>query len=149
MELSNLRCCGVKEIAGLSFTTSAQHAIRQFGDLTYYRQVKDCNNKILPAPFENFRYVMFTQANMPGGMAKYGDSFAAFIQKHKLGSLVETPYNLNPNSGNQVKVWLWTVDHPKVKALLAKLHKEPAVDIAAQVAAEVAAPDCGPTSIPF
>ena len=152
MELNNLRCCGVKEITGLSYTESATKAIRQFGDLTYYRQVKQYlgsgHSETVPAPMENFRYVMFTQANATGGTATYGDRFAAFIQKHKLGALIETPYNMNPNSGNNVKVWLWTVDHPRVKALLAKLRKEPVVDMAEQVIAEAAA--CGgPATISF
>jgi hypothetical protein len=45
--------------------------------------------------------------------------FAAHIRKHKLGTCATTPEARNPNSGNQLKVYLWRVDREALRKHLA------------------------------
>lgn len=70
------------------------------------------------APYPRFRYLFFTQAVRPGtGMSvRYGERFANYIKEHDLGFVTQTGENVNPNSGNNLTVWIWTVDHLKLKA---------------------------------
>ena len=120
LSLATMRCCAVKEITSLSDYKSDKYwsptkALRAFGRLAYG----------YPGAFPfnaNFRFVIFTQAGFTGPQAGngYGDKFAAFITKHQLGEVSMTGPSRNPNSGNMVKVWVWTVDHPRVKAFLTK-----------------------------
>ena len=91
IEVTNLACCGIKEIDGLSRTKYPAEAM--------YSLLYNC---------EGFRYIIFSQA---GAKAKYGERFANFIYRHKLGSIVSTRgVYKNPNSGNILKAWIWTVD---------------------------------------
>ena len=117
MEILNLSCCGVKEIRGLSYSGSASEAFREFGKLTFQRTQLDLQGNPQPAPIDKFRYVLFSQAGKPE--YEYGTAFAEFLREHNLGTILETSFNLNPNSGNQLKVWLWTVDWGAVKAWFA------------------------------
>lgn len=62
-----------------------------------------------------WRYAVFTQA---GKGQSYGRKFAALIRKEKLGEVVQatTKTVKNPNSGNILKAWMWTVNHKNLKA---------------------------------
>lgn len=135
MELNNLRCCGVKEISELSIYGSPEEALLAFDNLTYGKLIKKYKPNGVDYswkadPFGRFRYVMFTQANAPDrgpgktGRNLYGEKFAALITENGLGNLHETTDNINPNSSNNVKVWLWTIDHDATKAFITKL-KDP------------------------
>ncbi len=57
-----------------------------------------------------WRYAVFTQA---GSRRSYGKKFAALITSAKLGTVVQATKKTvkNPNSGNILKAWLWTVNH--------------------------------------
>lgn len=44
-----------------------------------------------------------------------GRKMAGWIQRHNLGSLTSTPWRLNPNSGNKIKVWVWRYNGRKIK----------------------------------
>ena len=46
----------------------------------------------------------------------YGENFAAFILKHKLGAVVGTGFAVNPNTNNPLQTWVWTVDHAALAA---------------------------------
>ena len=61
-----------------------------------------------------WRYAVFTQA---GKNATYGKKFAALIRREKLGEVVQatTKTVKNPNSGNILKAWVWTVNYPALK----------------------------------
>ena len=117
LTLTNMMCCGVKELSGLSTCRDATDAMLQFGKLTHLRVVRDDDGKEVKAPFDRFRYVVFTQAKKADG---YGIRFAELIEDQGLGEIIETKFRVNPNSGNNVKVWVWTVDHKAVKEWLDK-----------------------------
>ena len=40
----------------------------------------------------------------------YGRNLANYIKKNKLGDVVATQKRVNPNSGNRIQSWLWTVN---------------------------------------
>src|SRR3990167_6150578 len=111
MELLCYRCCGIREIAGLSSYTTPEAAFRAMSKLAWVRTDMVLGpNRISVmgwVPQDRFRYVIFSQALTD---ATYGIRFADFILTKKLGALHETDFNLNPNSRNQLKVWMWTVD---------------------------------------
>jgi hypothetical protein len=115
MQLNHVDCCGVREIAALGAHRSPLEALRSFRA----RITETGNNR--------FRYAFFTQANVTDTTGKdqfgadyterrrlYGEKFAAYIVKNKLGTVIKTEDNVNPNSGRFVKMWVWTIDHPAV-----------------------------------
>ncbi len=46
-----------------------------------------------------------------------GEALVKFIEKHKLGKVLSTDWELNPNSGYNVKMCIWTVDWKAMQAL--------------------------------
>lgn len=125
MYVRSMSCCGVREISGLSGHPSAPAAMRAF--VAYVqnpriypsvaeetKKVKDKDETFAADFNQRFRYVFFTQAN-PAKLSPtgYGFRFAAFIRKHKLGEVVIASEvdHINPNSGNHLAMWTWTVDH--------------------------------------
>lgn len=77
--------------------------------------------------YSRFRFAIFTEAVAPNELKDtrpgrtYGRRFAKLIEQEKLGSLVSTEkHELNPNSENLVKVWVWGIDHDALKAWYAK-----------------------------
>lgn len=90
-------CCGIREIAYLADHRSPAEAVETFKDRTREK---------------NFRYVVFSQAFKS---ARYGMKFAAYIKEQGLGEVSETSWNINPNSKNQLKVWVWAVDWKKLE----------------------------------
>ena len=132
LEFGNLMCCGVKELRGVSHFKTPEDVIRALNELTYSRQtivgVNRQTGKTIykPEPFSRFRYILFSQARQE---ADYGFRLAAFVRDKQLGSLVETDFHLNPNSGNMLKVWIWTVNHDATEQWLKedkKIHGEKA-----------------------
>lgn len=95
-------CCGIREIDGLQYTTSEKKAIQEFLHRTKRNRY--------------FRFVIFSQAD--GAWARvpnYGVKFAAFIETNKLGTLTMSNTAVNPNTGNKVTVWIWSVDWDALK----------------------------------
>lgn len=111
MDFTNVACCGVRELSGLSC-----HACDPVQMMKSFTRIYTGNNPYCRSN-DRFRYAIFSQA---GKTSKYGLKFAAFIKEHGLGELVETGFHKNPNSGNYLKAWIWTVDHIAVRAWLAK-----------------------------
>ena len=133
MEMNPLRCCGVKELNLLSSYDSAKAAFKAWANLTYLRTGyilgADGVARTGPDPYTKFRYVLFSQANIPTyaetfSRKKYGEKFARLITDNHLGTVLETTSNINPNSINSLKVWLWTVDHEACAAYAKKLTVE-------------------------
>lgn len=49
-----------------------------------------------------------------------GQRLAEFIKERKLGTVVASPGRVNPNSGNRIKVWVWTPHRANLRAFLAR-----------------------------
>lgn len=77
-----------------------------------------------PAQYSRFRFAIFSEAHRPGLTdetgPKYGRDFAALIRECKLGDVIETGKHINPNSSNNLRVWVWTVDHTALVAWFKK-----------------------------
>lgn len=117
MHVRRLTCCGVFEISELCFHKSPREAMTAFVQV-----VLGPSHGILYNP-SRFAYVMFTAAGKEKPLV-YGEKFKAYIVKEGLGTVVETGVNLNPNSNNQLKVFLWTVNHPALAAWAVKYKVE-------------------------
>lgn len=101
-------CCGVKELTELRLLDDPLKNMQAFVASAYDKG--GFNGR--------FRYGLFAEANLPNTRypKTYGKDFAAFILSNELGEVIETRSNINPNSGNAVKVWLWTINHDAVRA---------------------------------
>lgn len=75
--------------------------------------------------YAKFRFAIFTEAtHVDKPEERYGHKFARLIEKKKLGTLVVTDRQLNPNSGHNVQVWVWGIDHEALRAWYKKIKKE-------------------------
>jgi hypothetical protein len=121
MNFAAVACCGVREISLLSSYTDPKVAMRMFGQGLFSKRPGE--QKTSPM----FRYVVFTQAQAQNTRLTetgYGYRFAAYIREHNLGTLIDTPFNVNPNSNNNLKMWVWTVDLEVTKRHWEELDKE-------------------------
>lgn len=131
--IHGLGCCGAKELRGISLEGrkggrfSPTVLIRKFGREAYNigdppTLNRDGTSWEVPEIEARFRYVIFTQATHKKDTDKegYGEKFAAFITRMKFGTLIATEPGRNPNSGNQLKLWVWTPDHAAIKKFLKK-----------------------------
>ncbi len=57
-------------------------------------------------------FVVFSDRS---GRGRSGPALAAFIKRHKLGTVVSTRSKKNPNSGNMITIWVWGVDAAALK----------------------------------
>lgn len=129
MNFQSVACCGVREISSLSTYPDPKEAMRMFGQGLFSKRV----GEVKTSPM--FRYAVFTQAqsqSTPICEGKslidkgtgYGYRFANYIREHNLGDLIETPFNVNPNSNNNLKLWVWTINLETIKKHWEKLDKE-------------------------
>jgi len=54
-------------------------------------------------------FVMFSDTDHGG--SKGGNALAEYIRENNLGSIVEAGPRMNPNSGNMIKMWIWSPPH--------------------------------------
>lgn len=54
----------------------------------------------------------------------YGENFAAYLREHSLGEVLETPVRFNPNSGNKIKAWIWSINHANLRDWFTKEKKK-------------------------
>lgn len=121
MYIQETSCCGLKEIEHLSSCASPLDAIRKL--IYYYTTSEDEDGNDLDKPAfasPEFAHLIFTEAIGPHGdkpnKRHYGASLARFIRKHELGSVVASSSAVNPNSGNFVRVYTWTINHNRLSA---------------------------------
>ncbi len=92
--------CGVRELTGL------------------YRPPKELIHQVMkakgkPHRFEDFIHVLFS--DRCNAVANNGTRLANLIEEEKLGRLQVTRPRKNPNSGNQIQTWMWSVNWARVK----------------------------------
>ena len=121
-------CCGIRELNNLSRDADSQASIISFGLQCYEKHLegtlKNEYGDDVRLDRDKFRYGLFSQANSPSATpnpATYGERFAAYIASNMLGEVTETGTHKNPNTGNLLKVWVWTIDHDEVKRHLATI----------------------------
>lgn len=65
--------------------------------------------------YSRFRFITFTQATTSSSSSKYGEKFADFIKASKFGEVTKTGTHKNPNSGSDLTVFVWAIDHTTLK----------------------------------
>jgi hypothetical protein len=105
----DIGCCGIMEMANIQDEPSTKAILRRFGS----EHVPSWGDKAgrFPEKFEA-AYFIFSQA---GKENPYGEELAKLIKKLKLGRVYSTGWKTNPNSGNPVKVWIWTPSYKAFK----------------------------------
>lgn len=106
MDLIPMRCCGIKEVNGISHVRGQTAAMRQICSklsMTTRNGTPNCS------------HLIFSEADGRLYVA-YGDKLAAFITRNNLGHVVGSEEARNPNSGHMLKVWVWTLDKVALKA---------------------------------
>lgn len=103
-EINKTSCCGFKEIDGLE----GQSALQSLKEIA----------KDFFTDEEDAAFLFFTGVTNE----RYGQRFKALINKHKLGKVIETVSKKNPNSGNNIKAWIWDINKPNFRKF-AKKHK--------------------------
>ena len=110
MDLRRLMCCGVMEASGVA------SSVRNYGPKGALRSILNASLINTDSINRKFAFLLFTQAISPITMinrdddTKYGDRLKDFILENKLGTVTQTEEVINPNSGNYITMYMWTVD---------------------------------------
>lgn len=101
--ISHMECCGLRELSELSnFNSSREALLGLIGTI----QENDGEN---PGKWL-FGVIIFTEA----GRGTYATRFAKYIAAKRLGAVTAVPSFYNPNSGNQVRMFVWRINHAAV-----------------------------------
>lgn len=115
MGLRRFSCCGVKELSGISDHANPLAVLQR-----YVAEVRTMYNRPKGGRFmftPGGAHMFFTQA---GNGVVYGENLAAYIEKNELGTIIRSPGRVNPNSGNNLIVFLWTLNQKNLKAWVKK-----------------------------
>lgn len=120
MNIGSMNCCGLRELSNLSGSYSPREAMQNFLQVACPRGGRYSWNtgKHTYVNELRFSHVIFSEAK--NGSGNYGERFAAYIRRNNLGDVVASGRRVNPNSGNQVKCWVWTLNK---RALIAWANK--------------------------
>jgi hypothetical protein len=97
--LRRMDCCGVQELVGVN-QRGPEGILRDFYEQRF-------------GGFYRGAYVIFTGSSTCVGAKK----LAAYIEENGLGEVVTLPKRVNPNSGNRIKPYLWSVDLDAMRKL--------------------------------
>jgi len=99
IDINGLDCCGIKEIVDIdNYTENPKQIILDICE-DYYKEEHMC------------AFYIFSDIQKK----KAGKNLKNFIQKNKLGLITLSPIRINPNSGNSLRVYLWTIDKKNLK----------------------------------
>ena len=142
-EVSHMECCGIRELDKLSdmertrkgalaamreiksYLTDKGHYAKYYDWDTGQTERGDWHDEVFHCP----AFFIYSQAGTPTditGRGGYGDYFTSFILEEGLGTVQITEPALNENSGNLIRVYLWTVNQDAFKAWTGKAKKKEA-----------------------
>lgn len=102
-------CCGVAELQDISFCG-------KFDMSGFESQLDDITS---------YSHIIFTQATNKKNMKKeYGEDLAKLIRRHHLGRVQRSHPSPNPQTGNTITTFTWTVNKKGVENYLAKLNDD-------------------------
>lgn len=110
MTINHTHCCGVMELHGISWTGTAEDTIRAFAynfSSNANKWDKKVSGRFYRTRLNAFYILTAVVENRYGAKSTYGQDLVAYIKEHKLGEIVESPVRKNPNSKNNVQVWVW------------------------------------------
>lgn len=103
--IKDMNCCGTKEICRVS-----------------YMEPESLLRKYAHSLLTRVAHVFFTDINANSRSARSGFRFAAYIRRNRLGRVTKCVQSaINPNSGNRLTAWIWTVDHANLRSHLIQL----------------------------
>ena len=102
--LEGTPCCGVNFIDEISVDSSTTVTLM---DVCFKKYEGEWGE------VEEQAFLIFTD-NVSESIA--GKNLAKFIEEHELGIIVKTRQRKNPNTGNSVKVWVWSPNERNLKA---------------------------------
>jgi len=112
--------CPCIEGLGL-FTTQISCGVGQFSDLVQFvEHPRKSLSAIVNSPAEKAQWIF---SDMAYSKSCNGSRVAFFITQNKLGTLVESQIVTNPNSGNAIQTWIWTVSKRQIAEFLSKNEK--------------------------
>jgi hypothetical protein len=120
---SSINCCGIVELADIQNKDSVECLMELGRDVAqgfYNDKGVYINNQTLD-PHQDLEcaFVIFSDANETG--YAYGQPLADLIQKEKLGRVSQVWDKENPNSNNDLTLWVWT---PNRKRYIAWFNKQ-------------------------
>ena len=129
MELRGLNCCALSEIDRLEdYEGVPEDFITKFCDALAcpiyapgtFRKV----GSTLGEPGAHYVFTALVRSG-DGDAGTYGDELAAYIKKHRLGAVVQSPIRLNRQNyeDHYVRAWIWSPSPNGLKKWWAK-HKE-------------------------
>lgn len=144
MQIVQLNCCGMAELAGINpdstFTWPKGQILQDLINHVAYAKSVDVNQYRDGGPPPIYRMgcamIIFSQAcnpQFPDEQIKgmYGEKLARYIEENNYGTVQRCQGAVNPNSGNKIYPFIWTLNMQTMTALATKLHKEAGVRIAA------------------
>lgn len=93
--INRTSCCGIRELYRISAMTP-ENIVYSVG---YYIQEG-----------ETIDGAHFVFSDNTGEDNEYGGRLKRYIEEQGLGTVVQTPFAFNPNSNNQLRAYLWTLD---------------------------------------
>lgn len=122
LDINNTSCCGVDELHGIAdespedileaLVKELYHPPRPELSFDYKQSRSVKTGRTIPEKWTTNSFYIFTQANNTedDDYSDYGEELAEFIHKHKLGEVATSATRRNPNSDNDVTVYVWAVD---------------------------------------
>lgn len=116
-------CCGIAELDGIRAHNPKEVirgvAISMIRELEGYEEDKEYMKRnyghVQGFDYSEAEYqcphVFFTDIKD----CKYGKALASYIKKNKLGTVVSTVSRVNIRSGNQLRMWVWTLNKKALK----------------------------------
>ena len=109
MIINNLNCCGIKELIGFqNKKKSIKKILKETCTTKYYIN----HSGLLKNTFGN-AYFIYSITNRQS--PERGNKLANAIHKYKLGTVIKAPTAKNPNSKNELNVWLWRINQQSLK----------------------------------
>lgn len=124
MDLNDTNCCAVMEMAHISENEGPEEVIREvcesvWGDSYYDPEWDDPPSQNKPQAFYTFTGVVGYKkgSDDEGENTDYAPKLAAYIRRHKLGIVTESParYNRTNHPDHKVRVYVWAPSARKLK----------------------------------
>lgn len=99
--------CGVGQIYDLDKSTPHAQVI-DIADI-YFEECGDwCTEHVCKHRHFGTNFGHFIFSDIVKNRTGNGSRLAAFLRKIDVGTVVESPITVNPNSGNRIRVWIFT-----------------------------------------
>ena len=120
IDVNDLLCCGIKELNGVSAFDIPKEAIEDILHPHGCLDELDGRNFVL--------YSTIVKEKRSGKENNFGDRLATYIRRKGYGSVTSMGPQVNPGTGNTLKVYMWNPNYKALQkaqeALKAKLDKE-------------------------